>query len=104
MYMYQNSQESVAYISYLPLCGTGETTGDGIIPEEVAFLDGAIHVRVPDAKHSSFIPTAGPSIKIPFYTWYGTPEVVDQWVPYLSEAERRAKGRKKPAGLPFKLF
>lgn len=95
----------MAYISYLPLCGTGETTGDGIIPEEVAFLDGAVHVRVPDAKHSSFIPTAGPSIKIPFYTWYGTPAVMDQWVPYLSEAERRgAKGGKQPAGLPFKLF
>jgi hypothetical protein len=43
-------EESVAYISYLPLCGQGEVTGDGIIPEDIAFLEGAIQVRVPDVK------------------------------------------------------
>jgi len=103
-------EASVAYISYLPLCGNGEATGDGIIPEEVCFLEGAVHVRVPDAKHSSFIPTAGPSIKIPGYVWYGTPSVADQWVGFLTEAERRArKAKKAPLGLglglpQFKLF
>lgn len=81
-------EESVAYISYLPLCGNGETVGDGIIPEEIAFLEGAVHVRVPDVKHSSFIPTAGPSIKIPNYRWYGTPDVVDQWIVHLPESSR----------------
>jgi hypothetical protein len=98
-------EESVAYISYLPLCGNGETLGDGIIPEEIGLLDGAIHVRVPDAKHSNFIPTAGPSIRIPF-VWYGTPTVVDQWVGFLGEAERKASKSKAPGlGLPqFKLF
>lgn len=105
-------EESIAYISYLPLCGNGGTTGDGIIPEDVCFLDGAVHVRVPDVKHSSFIPTAGPSIKIPGYVWYGTPYVMDQWVGYLDEAERKAsrrRGAKGAApmmlGLPqFKFF
>ncbi len=78
-------EESVAFISYLPLCGNGASVGDGIIPEEVAFLEGATHVRVPEAKHSGFIPTAGPSIKIPGYVWYGSAEVLDQWLVHLPE-------------------
>lgn len=81
-------EESIAYISYLPLCGKGDAEGDGIIPESVAFLEGSTHVRVMEAKHSGFIPTAGPSIKIPGYVWYGTPEIVDQWLVHLPESKK----------------
>lgn len=57
-------ESSVAYVSYLPLCGKGETVGDGIVPAEIAFLEGARSIRLPNAKHAGFIPTAGPSIKV----------------------------------------
>jgi len=42
----------VSFISYLPLCGRGDVVGDGIVPEEVAFLEGATHIRVPNVKHA----------------------------------------------------
>lgn len=96
-------EESVAYISYLPLCGKGESVGDGIIPESIAFLEGAVHVRVPEAKHSSFIPTAGPSIKVPGYIWYGSPEVLDQWLVELPEGTKTKALSKSSSsvGAPF---
>lgn len=79
-------EESVAYVSYLPLCGQGESMGDGIVPESIAFLEGAVQVRLPGVKHASFIPTAGPSIRLPNYVWYGSGPIVDKWLVHLPEA------------------
>lgn len=78
-------EKSVAYVSYLPLCGEGESIGDGIVPEAIAFLDGSVQVRIPGVKHADFIPTAGPSIKLPDYVWYGSKDIVDQWLVHLPE-------------------
>ena len=42
----------LAFVSYLPLCGNGGSRGDGIIPLEVALLEGATQVELPTSKHS----------------------------------------------------
>lgn len=45
-------QEMLSYISYLPLCGDGGSRGDGIIPLDVATLEGSMVVELPTSKHS----------------------------------------------------
>lgn len=45
-------EEILAFVSYLPLCGDGASRGDGIIPLEVALLEGSTHVELPTSKHS----------------------------------------------------
>jgi len=77
----QRGEQLLAYGSYSVLCGDGNAKGDGIIPIPTAFLEGAKNIEVPEAKHSNFIPTPfKPSIFLKEATWYGSPEVLDQWV------------------------
>ena len=45
-------EEMLAFVSYLPLCGNGRVRGDGIIPCDIATLDGSTMVELPTSKHS----------------------------------------------------
>lgn len=42
----------LAFVSYLPLSGDGGACGDGIIPRNVATLEGSTIVELPSSKHS----------------------------------------------------
>ncbi|CEM09753.1 unnamed protein product [Vitrella brassicaformis CCMP3155] len=77
----------LAYASYLALCGEGDTTGDGVVPQSTALLPGSSTMVLEDVKHSGFVPSLGPSIKIPGFRWYGTPDVVDQWIELLERVK-----------------
>jgi pimeloyl-ACP methyl ester carboxylesterase len=65
-------QKWLAYSSYELTCGQGDAWGDGIIPIESAYLDGATNLAIDDVYHS---PRSG--------KWYGSQEVVDIWSKYL---------------------
>lgn len=47
-----NVEEMLACVSYLPLSGDGGALGDGIIPREVAVLEGSTMIDLPTSKHS----------------------------------------------------
>lgn len=53
-----NIEEMLASVSYEPLCGDGESVGDGIIPIETALLEGSYMVEIPTSRHSGkfFLP------------------------------------------------
>ncbi len=65
-------QKWLAYSSYELTCGQGDAWGDGIIPIESAYLDGANNMAIDGVYHS---PRSG--------KWYGSQEVVDVWANYL---------------------
>lgn len=62
------------YNSYQLTGGEGACWGDGITPITAAHLDGAKNLILDGVFHS---PKPG-------IAWYGTPQVVDEWVGYLS--------------------
>jgi triacylglycerol esterase/lipase EstA (alpha/beta hydrolase family) len=61
--------------SYELTIGQGNCWGDGITPVEAAHLAGAQNLLLEDVWHSPR----------PAKSWYGTPEVVQQWAGYLSQ-------------------
>jgi triacylglycerol esterase/lipase EstA (alpha/beta hydrolase family) len=63
----------LAYSSYQMICEVGNTWGDGITPVTAAHLADATNITIEGVKHSPN--TAG--------IWYGSPEVLSQWVSYL---------------------
>mmetsp|Transcript_6332 Transcript_6332/g.19104 ORF Transcript_6332/g.19104 Transcript_6332/m.19104 type:complete len:288 (+) Transcript_6332:246-1109(+) len=67
-------EEWVAYQSYRPVCGRGDTWGDGITPLDSAFLEGADNIVLEGARHSPVSRGA----------WYGTDGYIDEWVHKLS--------------------
>lgn len=48
-------EEMLAFVSYLPLSGRGEASGDGIIPRDIAVLEGSKVVELPTCKHAGTI-------------------------------------------------
>ncbi len=64
----------LAYNSYKLTCGVGNCWGDGITPIEAAHLQGAINLTLEGVLHSPR--RAG--------LWYGSPEPLQAWVPYLA--------------------
>jgi len=98
-----NLEEIVATTSYLPLIDdwtkiTSGVKGDGIIPEDLAFMDGCNRVVVEkctitgnNVRHAHVLPTpynlwapAAPSISLPEdFCWYGSEGVIDSWVEYV---------------------
>ena len=68
----QSFSQWLAYSSYELTSGQGDAWGDGIIPIEAAYLDGATNLAIDGVYHS---PRSG--------KWYGTQEVVDVWARYL---------------------
>jgi hypothetical protein len=94
----------IAAASYLPLVGTMNTRGDGIVPLPVAFLEDTRHVILEQCSvsnkfiiHSHVLPTpwnlwngTAPSISLlsssnddDTYVSYVSPGVVSQWAPYI---------------------
>ena len=71
---------SLAYASYLPLCGDGTVVGDGITPLSCAHLDGAEQRNVP-AYHIAFVPGSG--TRLIGAPWYGTGPALEGWVDFL---------------------
>jgi pimeloyl-ACP methyl ester carboxylesterase len=71
---------TLAFASYLPLCGDGYTTGDGITPIKCAHLDGAEQREV-DAYHIDFVP--GNGARLLGTPWYGSPHIADAWTDFL---------------------
>jgi triacylglycerol esterase/lipase EstA (alpha/beta hydrolase family) len=63
----------LAYSSYQLTCGQGNCWGDGITPITAAHLAGAKNLTLEGVRHA---PTSGG-------LWYGSPEVVPQWVDAL---------------------
>jgi hypothetical protein len=97
-------EQLVATTSYLPLVDNWKDifngiTGDGIIPRDLAFMDGcANRVEVEkcsitgnNVRHAHVLPTpynlwepAAPSISLPEdFCWYGSEGVIDQWIDYI---------------------
>ena len=76
----------VSLPSYAVLAGGRDPfamKGDGLIPVDVALLDGCPSIVV-DCHHSDFVPTLAESIKLPpTYPWFGSPKVLDKWVDAL---------------------
>eukprot|EP00752_Nemacystus_decipiens_P010496 g9351.t1 len=97
-------EEMLAFISYLPLCGDGASRGDGIIPVEVALLEGSTQVELPTSKHSGFVPFPGDAIDLgQDFLWYGSPSLLGEWVGNLDAAEqnRRSAAGGKSGGWPW---
>ena len=67
------------YNSYKLTAGAGACWGDGITPIAAAHLAKANNIVLEQVYHS---PKPG-------IAWYGSPTVVDQWLPYLRSEERR---------------
>lgn len=63
----------VTYNSYQLTCGSGSCWGDGITPIAAAHLAAAKNIVLEGVQHSSQ----------PGATWYGSPAVVDTWLPHL---------------------
>ncbi|ELS34763.1 MULTISPECIES: esterase/lipase family protein [Pseudanabaena] len=65
-------QKWLAYSSYELTTGQGDAWGDGIIPLEAAYLDGATNIEIDGVYHSA---RSG--------KWYGSQEAIDIWSKYL---------------------
>ncbi|KAL3699142.1 hypothetical protein R1sor_017164 [Riccia sorocarpa] len=65
---------------YKQVCGKADVWGDGVVPEESAYLEGAINIGFEGVYHSP----VGSSSERP---WYGTPEILDRWVHHLFDDE-----------------
>ncbi|NTV06388.1 MAG: alpha/beta hydrolase [Chlorobiaceae bacterium] len=65
--------ERMCYKFYKSVQEDGNVAGDGIVPAESCFLEGAENVTIADAEH---LPT-------PHTRWYGTKEGVEQWIQWL---------------------
>ena len=72
---------TLAYASYLPLCGDGEAVGDGITPLRCAHLEGA-EQREPECFHIAYVP--GVRARLRGTPWYGSPGVLEQWADFLA--------------------
>lgn len=64
-----------AYNSYQLTCGVGNTWGDGITPIQAAHLPGATNLTLSGVRHA-------PGDR---QLWYGSSEILPQWVSYLKE-------------------
>ncbi|MCS6881835.1 MAG: alpha/beta fold hydrolase [Oscillochloridaceae bacterium] len=63
-------EEIIAFRSYEVSFGNGHQIGDGIVPTDACYLEGADNIILEGARHA---PYNAP------HTWYGAPEVVPLW-------------------------
>jgi len=97
-YLPLNLDELVAGTSYFPLTGSLRGSGDGIVPLDLAFMEPPakrVMINMSSCgnavKHANVIPTPwnlldgyAPSIALPEdFLWYGSENVVDNWVEYI---------------------
>jgi pimeloyl-ACP methyl ester carboxylesterase len=66
------------YQSYQLTCGRGDCWGDGVTPIESAHLVGAKNLILDNVQHSPRPLQASTQ-----HLWYGSPEVVSQWIEHL---------------------
>ncbi|KAI5647653.1 hypothetical protein M9H77_33658 [Catharanthus roseus] len=59
------------------VCGQADVWGDGVVPEISAHLEGALNISLEGVYHS---PVGSDDVTRP---WYGSPQVVEQWVQHL---------------------
>ncbi len=78
-----STSRRLAARSYAAICGDSAAEGDGLVPLSSALLSGADPLVLDGVAHGGAFGSR----------WYGTPEVVDQWLPLLA---RQASGG--PAG------
>lgn len=64
----------LTYSSYQITCGRGDCWGDGITPVTSAHLEGAENLVLDGVWHAPRSPGQ----------WYGSPDVVPHWLPYLT--------------------
>ncbi|KAL8144394.1 hypothetical protein V2J09_017426 [Rumex salicifolius] len=62
---------------YKQVCGRADVWGDGVVPEESAYLEGALNIGLEGIYHS---PVGSDDVSRP---WYGSPVVVEQWIEHL---------------------
>ncbi|XP_020229250.1 uncharacterized protein LOC109810241 isoform X2 [Cajanus cajan] len=62
---------------YKQVCGQADVWGDGVVPEVSAHLEGALNISFDGVYHS---PVGADDVTRP---WYGSPDVLDQWVGHL---------------------
>jgi pimeloyl-ACP methyl ester carboxylesterase len=73
--------EWFAYQSYQITGGIGRCWGDGITPIESAHLEGATNLIYYNVQHSPRSSEIGKQGEL--YYWYGSPEIVSEWLQYL---------------------
>ncbi|XP_061372459.1 uncharacterized protein LOC133314926 isoform X3 [Gastrolobium bilobum] len=62
---------------YKQVCGQADVWGDGVVPEVSAHLEGALNICLDGVYHS---PVGSDDAMRP---WYGSPDVLEQWIEYL---------------------
>ncbi|KAJ1399031.1 GPI inositol-deacylase PGAP1-like [Sesbania bispinosa] len=62
---------------YKQVCGQADVWGDGVVPEVSAHLEGALNICLDGVYHS---PVGSDDALRP---WYGSPDVLEQWVEHL---------------------
>merc|ERR1711862_133509 len=73
----EKSAQNVARINYQALLGKVDgVRGDGVIPVDIAHLDGAEQITIKGVLHS--INEAGTTM--PTDSWYGSEKIVDKWL------------------------
>ena len=77
----EGNSNRVAFTSYKAVAGTGNLIGDGVVPLEWTQLEGSKQIQLPDVVHS--INEAGTTI--PTDRWYGSENIIDQWLPTVLE-------------------
>lgn len=63
----------IAGAGYQQTCGRADAEGDGIVPVDIAHLDGAVNLTLDGAYHS---PLGASKDR----RWYGTPEIASRWI------------------------
>jgi pimeloyl-ACP methyl ester carboxylesterase len=74
--------EWFTYQSYQITGGIGRCWGDGITPIESAHLEGATNLIYYHVQHSPRSSEIGKQGEL--YYWYGSPEIVSEWLQYLA--------------------
>lgn len=70
------------YKSYQLTCGRGDCWGDGVTPIEAAHLVGAENLILEQVLHSPR--TKRQLAEVSSHLWYGSPEPLSAWMPYLA--------------------
>ena len=68
-------EEKITGQGYKQVCGEADVWGDGIVPIPSAHLEGAIQIDLEGIYHSPL----GRGDR----AWYGSSEIVDQWLQYI---------------------
>ncbi|GLC45176.1 hypothetical protein PLESTB_000427400 [Pleodorina starrii] len=84
-----------AGVGYQQVCGEAAVWGDFIVPQPSAHLEGATQVDLEGVFHSPL------GEKLPFFgPWYGSPQVLKQWLPHLTGDQAAEAKVAEVAGQP----